>query len=66
VSDDNNAAPSAPIGIEARIMAELSDRLRERLQPELALVDRALVDGTDSLTPEERETVRKWIGGGAE
>jgi hypothetical protein len=54
------------IALFSENMPKVIARTQEVMQPELALVDRALVDGTDSLTPEEQETVRKWIGGGAE
>jgi hypothetical protein len=54
------------IALFSENMPKVIVRTQEVIRPELALVDRALVDGTDSLTPEERETVRKWIGGGAE
>jgi hypothetical protein len=59
-------SPEMKERIERAVKAELADRLRERLQPTFDLLDRALVYGTASLTPEEREIVSKWTGGNGE
>ena len=52
--------------LKKRAVAELLANVNEFLQMEAAVIDRAMVDGTDSLTPVERVIYDAWMNGGAE
>lgn len=54
---DYELSPEMRARLDRTINAEIIARIQRVLRADGELLDRAIVEGTDSLTPKERETV---------